>query len=116
MNDRLALIITLTYMTAIVLVIAADAFIVGDALAYAFNNGHVIAHPDTRQFVPGAHLGSASPIVSRVVALPKGLRTTETVPRFSAAEKGKTSEMIGEGRTGRVRTVVYPNKTQNSGH
>ena len=43
MNDRLALIITLTYMTAIVLVIAADAFIVGDALAYAFNNGHVIA-------------------------------------------------------------------------
>ena len=43
MNDRLALIITLTYMTAIVLVIAADAFIIGDALAYAFNNGHVIA-------------------------------------------------------------------------
>ncbi len=28
----------------------------------------------------------------------------------------KTSEMIGEGSTGRVRTVVYPNKTQNSGH
>jgi amino acid transporter len=43
MNDRLALIITLTYMTAIVLVIAADALIIGDALAYAFNNGHVIA-------------------------------------------------------------------------
>jgi len=59
------------------------------------NNGHVIAHPDTRQFVPGADLGSTSPIVSRVVALPKGLRATETVPRFSVAEKGKTSEMIG---------------------
>jgi basic amino acid/polyamine antiporter, APA family len=43
MNDRLALIITLTYMTAIVLVIAADAFIIGEAIAYAFGNGHLIA-------------------------------------------------------------------------
>ena len=43
MNNRLALIITLTYMTAIVLVIAADAFIIGEAIAYAFGNGHVIA-------------------------------------------------------------------------
>ena len=43
MNDRLALIITLTYMTAIVLVIAADAFIIGEAIAHAFNNGHAIA-------------------------------------------------------------------------
>jgi basic amino acid/polyamine antiporter, APA family len=42
-NDRLALIITLTYMTTIVLVIAADAFIIGEAIAYAFNNGHLIA-------------------------------------------------------------------------
>lgn len=43
MNDRLALIITLTYMCAIVLVIAADAFIIGEAMAYAFGNGKVIA-------------------------------------------------------------------------
>ena len=43
MNDRLALIITLTYMTAIVLVIAADAFIIGEAVAYAFGNGRLIA-------------------------------------------------------------------------
>jgi basic amino acid/polyamine antiporter, APA family len=43
MNDRVALIITLTYMAAIVLVIAADAFIIGEALAYAFGNGHIIA-------------------------------------------------------------------------
>jgi lipopolysaccharide export system protein LptA len=28
----------------------------------------------------------------------------------------KTSEMIGQQGSGRVRTVVYPNKTQNSGH
>lgn len=43
MNDRLALIITLTYMSAIVLVIAADAFIIGEAMAYAFGNGELIA-------------------------------------------------------------------------
>ena len=43
MNDRVALIVTLTYMTAIVLVIAADAFIIGEAIAHAFNNGHTVA-------------------------------------------------------------------------
>ena len=43
MNDRLALIITLTYMTAIVLVIAADAFIIGEAIAYALSNGKAVA-------------------------------------------------------------------------
>jgi len=36
MDDRAALTITFTYMTTIVLVIAADAFIVGSALAHAF--------------------------------------------------------------------------------
>jgi basic amino acid/polyamine antiporter, APA family len=43
MSDRLALVITFTYMTAIILVIAADAFIIGEAIAYAFGNGHTIA-------------------------------------------------------------------------
>jgi amino acid transporter len=36
MDDRVALTVTFTYMTTIVLVIAADAFIVGSALAHAF--------------------------------------------------------------------------------
>ena len=36
MDDRAALIITFTYMTTIILVIASDAFIVGSALAHAF--------------------------------------------------------------------------------
>ena len=36
MDDRVALTITLTYLTTIVLVIASDAFIVGSALAHAF--------------------------------------------------------------------------------
>ncbi len=43
MNDRVALIITLTYMSAIVFVIGADAFIIGEAAAYAFHNGQIIA-------------------------------------------------------------------------
>lgn len=37
MDDRVALTITLTYMTTIVLVIASDAFIVGTAMAHAFS-------------------------------------------------------------------------------
>ncbi len=37
MDDRAALTITFTYMTTIILVIAADAFIVGTALAHAFD-------------------------------------------------------------------------------
>ena len=36
MDDRAALVITFTYMTTIILVIASDAFIVGNALAHAF--------------------------------------------------------------------------------
>jgi APA family basic amino acid/polyamine antiporter len=36
MDDRVALTITFTYLTTIVLVIASDAFIVGSALAHAF--------------------------------------------------------------------------------
>ncbi len=36
MDDRVALTITFTYLTTIILVIASDAFIVGSALAHAF--------------------------------------------------------------------------------
>ena len=43
MNDRVSLVITLTYMTVIVFVIAADAFIVGEAMAYVFDDGHAVA-------------------------------------------------------------------------
>jgi basic amino acid/polyamine antiporter, APA family len=43
MNGQLALTITLTYMVAIILVIAADAFIIGEAIAYAFSNGRTVA-------------------------------------------------------------------------
>jgi basic amino acid/polyamine antiporter, APA family len=43
MDDRVALTITFTYMTTIILVIAADAFIVGSALSHAFNQPSWVA-------------------------------------------------------------------------
>lgn len=42
MNDRLALIIAMTAMLVIVPVIAADAFIIGKALVYAFHSGPLL--------------------------------------------------------------------------
>jgi putative nucleotidyltransferase with HDIG domain len=59
------------------------------------HSGHVIAHPETRRFVPGADLSTTSPIVARVIALPKDLRTTETVPPYTVTENGHKDEMIG---------------------
>ncbi len=47
-------------------------------------NGRVIAHPDTRQFVPGTDLHSSSYLVAQALAVPKDLRTTETVRPFTA--------------------------------
>ena len=43
MDDRAALVITFTYMTTIILVIASDAFIVGSALAHAFGEPSWVA-------------------------------------------------------------------------
>ncbi len=43
MDDRVALTITFTYMTTIVLVIAADAFIVGSALGHVFDQSTYVA-------------------------------------------------------------------------
>ena len=57
--------------------------------------GHIVAHPDTRQFVPGADARPSSPVVIQVVGVPKGLRTTETLRRFTAQEDGREVEMVG---------------------
>jgi APA family basic amino acid/polyamine antiporter len=45
MDDRVALTITITYLTTIVLVIAADAFIVGSAIAHVLGRGTWVAVP-----------------------------------------------------------------------
>jgi HD-GYP domain-containing protein (c-di-GMP phosphodiesterase class II) len=59
-------------------------------------SGRVIAHPDPKQFVPGADMRASSYVVSQVVALPSGLRAaTETVRHATATENGHTDEVIG---------------------
>jgi len=59
------------------------------------HNGLVVAHPDTRQFVPGSDAKSFSPVVTQVAALPKDLRTTETLRRFESTDNGNKTEMVG---------------------
>ncbi len=57
-------------------------------------NGHIVVHPDTRNFVPGADVSSTSRVVALIKDLPRELRATETV-RFTMQEGGRTVEMIG---------------------
>jgi HD-GYP domain-containing protein (c-di-GMP phosphodiesterase class II) len=59
------------------------------------HSGHIVAHPDTRQFVPGADARPSSPVVGQVAGLPKGLRTTETLRRFTTQDNGHKEEMVG---------------------
>jgi putative nucleotidyltransferase with HDIG domain len=55
--------------------------------------GHIVAHPDTKNIVPGSDVSSNS-LVAQVMALPEGLRNTETV-RFAVSGKKRPIEMIG---------------------
>jgi HD-GYP domain-containing protein (c-di-GMP phosphodiesterase class II) len=59
------------------------------------HSGHIVAHPDTRQFVPGADARPGSAVVIQVMGIPKGLRTTETLRRFPSQEDGHQAEMVG---------------------
>jgi HD-GYP domain-containing protein (c-di-GMP phosphodiesterase class II) len=59
------------------------------------HGGHIVAHPDTRQFVPGADARPGSAVVTQVMGIPKGLRTTETLRRFTLPENGRQAEMVG---------------------
>jgi HD-GYP domain-containing protein (c-di-GMP phosphodiesterase class II) len=59
------------------------------------HSGQIVAHPDTRQFVPGSDAKSYSPVVTQVAALPKDLRTTETLRRFESGDNGNKTEMVG---------------------
>src|SRR5213594_1658972 len=57
------------------------------------HNGRLVAHQDTKNFVPGADVSSNS-LVAQVKALPQELRNTETV-RFAETNKKHRIEMIG---------------------
>ena len=59
------------------------------------HNGRIVAHPDMRQFVPGSDAKPSSPVVIQVTALPKGLRTTETLRRYESTDNGGKTEMVG---------------------
>ena len=56
--------------------------------------GHVVAHPDTKDFVPGTDLSSNSDLVKQIRDLPQELRNTTTT-RFTQQVKGHPVEMIG---------------------
>jgi putative nucleotidyltransferase with HDIG domain len=57
------------------------------------HSGHIVVHPDTKNFVPGAD-ASSNALVAQVMALPQELRNTETM-RFSEKGKKRPVEMIG---------------------
>ena len=57
------------------------------------HNGRLVAHPDAKDFVPGAD-ASTNSLVAQVKALPQDLRNTETV-RFADKAKKRSIEMIG---------------------
>lgn len=56
--------------------------------------GHIVAHPDSHEFVPGTDVSSTSQLVAQVKSLPQELRATETV-RFSDTSQKRPIEMIG---------------------
>jgi putative nucleotidyltransferase with HDIG domain len=57
------------------------------------HNGRLVAHQDTKNFVPGADV-SGNSLVTQVKALPQELRNTETV-RYAEVIKKHRVEMIG---------------------
>ncbi len=56
-------------------------------------HGHIVAHPDWRDMVPGRDVTSSSPVVARFRELPPELRTTANI-RFQQTEKNRAVEMI----------------------
>ncbi len=71
-----------------------DASVRGRNVFIVDHSGHIVAHPDTKNFVPGTDLSSNSDLVKQIRALPQELRNTETV-RFTQQVKGRTVEMVG---------------------
>jgi putative nucleotidyltransferase with HDIG domain len=72
-----------------------DASVRGRTVFVIDHYGHIVAHPDLKNFVPGVDAGGNSKdIVAQVRALPQELRSTATA-RFAETEKKHTVEMIG---------------------
>src|SRR6202165_2909002 len=71
-----------------------DARIRGRSVFIVDHFGHIVAHHDTKNFVPGTDVTSSSDLVKQIRALPQELRNTETV-RFTQQVKGRAVEMVG---------------------
>jgi putative nucleotidyltransferase with HDIG domain len=69
-----------------------DASVRGRTVFVVDHSGHIVAHQDTVDFVPGQE--ATGKLVELVRALPPDLRNTETV-RFTAGDKKHPVEMIG---------------------
>jgi putative nucleotidyltransferase with HDIG domain len=57
------------------------------------HSGHIVVHPDTKNFVPGTDLTN-SDLVRQIRDLPQELRNTQTI-RFKQQVKGRAVEMVG---------------------
>jgi putative nucleotidyltransferase with HDIG domain len=71
-----------------------DASVRGRTVFLVDHSGHIVAHPDSKSFVPGTDVSSSSQLVSQIKALPQDLRNTETI-RFEEKNTRRPTEMIG---------------------
>jgi putative nucleotidyltransferase with HDIG domain len=71
-----------------------DASVRGRTVFIVDHYGHIVAHPETKHFVPGEDLSEKSYLVRQIKQLPRELRNTETV-RFSEKENKRDVEMVG---------------------
>jgi putative nucleotidyltransferase with HDIG domain len=71
-----------------------DASVRGRDVFVVDHYGHLVAHPETKSFVPGEDVSEKSKLVALIKALPKELRNTETL-RFTEREKNRNVEMVG---------------------
>jgi len=56
-----------------------DSSVRGRTVFVVDHYGHIVAHPDTKNFVPGEDLSDKSTLVAKIKSLPKELRNTETL-------------------------------------
>ena len=70
---------------------------VRDRVVYIVNaHGQIVAHPDTRDMVPGRNVTSTSPLAKQVMALPQDLRATQTTNfQLPGKDERHPTEMIG---------------------
>jgi putative nucleotidyltransferase with HDIG domain len=71
-----------------------DASVRGRTVYVVDHFGHIVAHPETKHFVPGEDLSEKSYLVRQIKQLPKELRTTETVS-FTEKENKRDVAMVG---------------------